>query len=230
MMKKFGALGICVLFLFSCQTNLQRTILEPGVFEAALARVNVQLLDLRSPVEFQAGHIKNALQADWNNQVEFREYAVHIYKNEPLYIYSDSDTTTGAASAWLMSEGFKVSELKGGLSEWLSAGKEVTKSETEKPLSMGEYKILTNLGAVVLVDIGAEWCPPCKKMDPVIEKLKIDLGENLKVVKIDATVQSALMKGVGAEKLPTFIIYKNGGETWRKEGIVSLQELKRNLR
>jgi thiol-disulfide isomerase/thioredoxin len=229
-MKKFFALAIWIWLIVSCEPSIKKTALDPQAFESALGRVNVQLLDLRALQEYQAGHLKNALQADWNNQVQFREYAAHLNKNEPLYVYSGGGPQGAAASEWLAVEGFEVIELKGGFSEWVSAGKQVTQAANEKPVSLAEYKVLTNLGPVVLVDIGAEWCPPCKKMDPVIEKLKLELGENFKLVKVDATTQSALMKQVRAEKLPTFIIYKNGGETWRKEGIVDITELKRNLR
>jgi thiol-disulfide isomerase/thioredoxin len=229
-MKKFVMLLFSACLIISCDSSIKKTNLEPPAFEAAISGGKVQLLDMRGTNEYQAGHIKNALQADWNNQVEFREYAAHLVKDKPLLVYSETSTRSAPGSDWLAGQGYKVTELQGGFEKWKTAGMPVTTAENEKPVSFAEYKVLTNLGPVVLVDIGADWCPPCRKMEPVIEQLEKDFGDNFKLVKIDAGMQTELMKQVNAEKIPTFIIYKNGGETWRKEGIVDIIELKRKLK
>jgi thioredoxin-like negative regulator of GroEL len=105
-------------------------------------------------------------------------------------------------------------------------GEEAT---ANKQITRPEYKVLTGFDKVVLVDVGADWCAPCKRMEPVLDELKKELGEHFKLVKIDSDVHTDIVKYLNAETIPTFIIYKNGLETWRKQGIVSLQELKARL-
>ena len=81
-----------------------------------------------------------------------------------------------------------------------------------------------------MVDVSAEWCPPCKKMEPVIAELLQELSNQFQLVKVDGGVDVEVMKKIKASVLPTFIIYKDGKEIWRKEGVVDLEILKSNLR
>ena len=94
---------------------------------------------------------------------------------------------------------------------------------------MEEYLAQLKSDKPVLVDIGAVWCPPCKKMEPVIKELIQSHGTQFKFVQIDGGVQESIIKELNASSFPTFIIYKNGKEVWRKEGIVSKEELLKNL-
>jgi thiol-disulfide isomerase/thioredoxin len=82
---------------------------------------------------------------------------------------------------------------------------------------------------LVLVDIGASWCPPCRKMLPTIEKIKSDFKDKLYFLAVDGGVDIEVMKHLNFEVLPTFIIYKNGKEVWRKTGIVEAAEFEKQL-
>jgi thioredoxin 1 len=62
----------------------------------------------------------------------------------------------------------------------------------------------------VLVDFGAEWCPPCKMMIPVIEKISEDYEGKIKVAKIDVDLNATSTLKYGIRSLPTFVIFKNG--------------------
>jgi len=94
---------------------------------------------------------------------------------------------------------------------------------------LDEYKALLSGNDTYLVDFGAEWCPPCKKMEPVLASLQKELAGKFVFRKIDAAVQTDIMKAVNVDALPVFIIYKNGKEVWRKQGITSLEELKKQI-
>jgi thioredoxin-like negative regulator of GroEL len=78
----------------------------------------------------------------------------------------------------------------------------------------------------VLVDFGAEWCPPCKKMEPVLNALLADASLKFSFVKVDGGNDLEVMKSQKVEALPVFVIYKNGKEVWRKQGVVDQAELK----
>jgi rhodanese-related sulfurtransferase len=229
-MKKILCLSVCCWLLMACESYSQKTVLDPSAFEKEITVGSPQVLDVRTAREYQTGHIRSALQADWNNKAEFKERTAHLDKSRPVLIYCAAGSRSSAAADELLKEGYKVRELKGGMIGWKSAGKPVDQATNEQPISLAEYKVMTNLGQTVLIDFGAEWCPPCRKMEPVLEQLKKDMGDKLKLVKVDAGTQTELMKLVDVEKIPTFIIYKNGAESWRKTGIADLQDLKQNLK
>jgi len=66
-------------------------------------------------------------------------------------------------------------------------------------------------------------------MEPVLEQLRSELQGKFVLRKIDAGTQTDIMQLLGVNDLPTFILYKNSKEVWRKTGLVSLEELRSNL-
>ena len=96
-------------------------------------------------------------------------------------------------------------------------------------ITMKEYQRQVSVAPVVLADFSAGFCPPCRKMEPVLQQLQTDMAGKFSLLKIDAGVQTALMKEANVTEMPTFILYKNGKEVWRKQGITTLQELKKEI-
>lgn len=62
----------------------------------------------------------------------------------------------------------------------------------------------------VLVDFGAEWCHPCKQLDPIVEELAADWEGKVRVVKldIDQNVNSTMKYGVMG--VPTLMLFVGG--------------------
>jgi thioredoxin-like negative regulator of GroEL len=77
---------------------------------------------------------------------------------------------------------------------------------------------------IVLVDFGAVWCPPCKKMEPVLQEFMAENDNKLMLLKMDGGIETELMKSLNVEALPTFILYVHGKEVKRKQGLVSKEE------
>ncbi len=203
----------------------------PQEFEKGLQSDKVQILDVRKASEFKTGHLKNALQADWTNKEQFFERIKYVDKDRPVYIYCLAGGRSSAAAAWMRNNGYKtVIELNGGINAWKNAGKTVEGSSQEKQMTLEEYEVSIPVGKTVLVDFGAEWCPPCVKMEPVLAAIKQDASLKFDLIKIDAGIHTDLMKGMKIESIPVFIVYKNGKETWRREGIVSQEELAEQLK
>jgi rhodanese-related sulfurtransferase len=199
---------------------------EPARFEKEISTEKVQLLDVRTAGEFKTGHIKNALQADWNDQEQFMHRVEYVDKSRPVYVYCLSGMRSANAASWMREHGFsKVIELAGGLNAWRKAGKEVEAMELVPQMSAEQYWSFINNNKVVLVDVGASWCPPCVKMTPILDDLQKDKGLEFVLLKIDAGTQVELMKSLKVGPIPTFIVYKKGKEVWRKDGIVSRKEL-----
>ncbi|WP_044481310.1 thioredoxin [Paenibacillus antibioticophila] len=63
---------------------------------------------------------------------------------------------------------------------------------------------------VVLVDFGAEWCPPCKVLSPILEELQIEEGERLSILKVDCDESPELAGRFGVMSMPTVILFQNG--------------------
>lgn len=229
MMKRLFSFILLSALLVSCQSQAQDG-LTAAEFEKRIQAGESQLLDVRTAGEFKSGYLKNSLQADWLNSKEFAERTKYLDKSKPLLVYCASGVRSAAAAKYLLSQGFSsVQNLKGGLTAWKLEGKTVEQPAGATQMTLDAYKAFTTSADVVLVDFGAEWCPPCKKMEPVLNQLQKELAGQFKLVKVDGGMDVDVMKAQQVESLPVFIIYKNGKETWRKQGVVELSELKEKL-
>ena len=81
----------------------------------------------------------------------------------------------------------------------------------------------------VVINFGAEWCAPCKKMKPYIIRLQEDLKEKVKIVRLDADENKSLINHMKIDGLPVIIIYENGKETWRNTGFLSEEDLRKKI-
>ena len=63
---------------------------------------------------------------------------------------------------------------------------------------------------VVLVDFHAVWCPPCRKLGPIIEKIAAESNGKYFVAKIDIDKNKELAHKYGIVSIPTVIIFKDG--------------------
>lgn len=223
-MKNRFLVALASLFFVACHSNAQN--IDANVFEQKLNAGGAQVLDVRTAGEFIGGHLKNVLQADWTDREQFVERTKHLDKNKTLLIYCASGIRSAQAAAFLKQEGFReVINLQGGIAAWNAAGKPVVRQEGVAELSSTTFNATVANNQIVLVDVGAEWCPPCKKMEPVLETLSKELQGKFTLLKVDGGRDLTVMKEIGASVLPTFMVYKNGKLSWKKEGIVTLQEL-----
>ncbi len=224
-MKNRFLVVIASLFFVACHSNAQN--IDANVFEQKLNAGGAQVLDVRTAGEFIGGHLKNVLQADWTDREQFVERTKHLDKNKTLLIYCASGIRSAQAAAYLKQEGFReVINLQGGIAAWNAAGKPVVRQEGVAELTSTTFNATVANNQIVLVDVGAEWCPPCKKMEPVLETLSKELQGKFTLLKVDGGRDLTVMKEISASVLPTFMVYKNGKLSWKKEGIVTLQELK----
>lgn len=207
-----------------------RTDISVEEFKAGIERENIQILDVRTQDEYNSGHIAGSFLADWTEPDVFAERIKSLDKNKPVYTYCLSGARSRSAAIQLRREGFKeVYNLAGGVIAWSRAAMPLQGVQKAQQMTMAEFRAQIPAGQTVLVDIGAVWCPPCKKMEPVVKDLVESNGSAFKFVQVDGGVQEDLVKELGANSFPTFIIYKGGKEVWRKEGIVSKEELKKQL-
>jgi len=79
----------------------------------------------------------------------------------------------------------------------------------------------------VLVDFYADWCGPCKTQAPIIEELKEELGDKVRVVKVDVDIDDELAEKYGIQSIPTIIIFKDGEILWKAVGVQDKETLKK---
>ncbi|MEB8329895.1 thioredoxin [Flavobacteriaceae bacterium KMM 6897] len=77
----------------------------------------------------------------------------------------------------------------------------------------------------VLVDFYADWCGPCKTLAPILKQVKEELGDAIKVIKIDVDKNQALAGKFQVRGVPTMILFKNGKQLWRQSGVLQKNEL-----
>jgi thioredoxin 1 len=82
----------------------------------------------------------------------------------------------------------------------------------------------------VLVDVTAEWCPPCKAMEPVLDQLARDRSGQLVVASIDADEHPAVAARLGVMGLPTMVLFDGATEVARMVGARGPARLAEDLR
>lgn len=220
------SLFLMVSFLMSCaQTSTNASLtLNAAAYKEAIAAKNIQVLDVRTAAEFNGGHIQNALQANWLDQKEFTDRTQHLDKNLPIYVYCQVGARSASAQAALEAKGYKVINLEGGLSNWKMNGFPVDGAGDKAQMRVEDLNTITSSNKILLVEVGADWCPPCRKMIPVLETLKQKPAAPFYFLRVDGGNDIDVMKSLKSEGLPTFILFKNGKETWRHEGLVTVEE------
>lgn len=172
---------VLIIAFSSCdsiaQQKLSITVTE---FESKWQTGSYQLLDVRTTGEYKAGHLKNSLQADWLNKQQFEERTRHLNKSKPVLVYCASGVRSEQAAKWLLKQGFtEVFNLKGGTSAWQIAGRQLEADVVTEQMTVSLFQQKIQTEGIVLVDIGAEWCPPCKKWNLSLINYRPNLPVNL---------------------------------------------------
>ena len=78
----------------------------------------------------------------------------------------------------------------------------------------------------MLVDFFAEWCGPCKMMAPVLQDFSKEMGDKVRVIKVDVDKNQNAAMAYQIQGVPTFILFQKGKILWRQSGMVTGHQLK----
>lgn len=87
------------------------------------------------------------------------------------------------------------------------------------------YEAMVSSAPIVLVEFYATWCPHCRRMAPVVEKLKKELKGQVEVIQLDIDQNQEVSDDNDIEGTPTFLLYRNGTLVWRQSGEMTEDEL-----
>ncbi|ASO06948.1 thioredoxin [Arenibacter algicola] len=89
------------------------------------------------------------------------------------------------------------------------------------------FSNIINSETPVLVDFHADWCGPCKMLAPILKQVKEEMGNALKIVKIDVDKNQSLASTYQVRGVPTMVLFKNGKQVWRQSGVLQKNDIVR---
>ena len=87
------------------------------------------------------------------------------------------------------------------------------------------FNTIINSETPVLIDFFADWCGPCKMLTPILKQVKDDLGEDIKIIKIDVDTNQLLAAKYQVRGVPTMLLFKSGKQVWRQSGVLQKDQI-----
>lgn len=81
----------------------------------------------------------------------------------------------------------------------------------------------------VLIDFYATWCGPCQMLGPILKEVKDHLGDRVSIIKVDVDKNQELAAMQQVRSVPTMLLFQNGKQLWRQSGVLSKEEIIKNI-
>ncbi|RZN61468.1 thioredoxin [Methanonatronarchaeum sp. AMET6-2] len=97
-----------------------------------------------------------------------------------------------------------------------------------EPIKVTEenFESVINDNEVVVVDAWADWCNPCKRLEPIIEELAEEYEEEVVFGKLNVDENGGIARKYGIMSIPTLLYFKDGELVNRTVGALPKQQLK----
>ncbi|HTN07280.1 thioredoxin domain-containing protein [Agriterribacter sp.] len=206
-------------------------LLPAKIFAQSLdSAVHKQVIDVRTPEEFQSGHIAGAKNINIYD-ADFKVRLAMINKAQPVFVYCKVGGRSAKAAGTLHDLGFtNVYDLQGGMMEWennkLPVAFEKDAENQTDTFTFSDFDQLLAGNKVLLVDFYAPWCIPCKQMEPSLRKLEKKHKGKVAFSRINLDKAKPLAQKLNIESIPVIAVYKNGVELKRVTGFQSASQLR----
>ena len=91
-------------------------------------------------------------------------------------------------------------------------------------LTKDNFDSVTSSG-LVLVDFWATWCGPCRMQAPILDELDEQLGDKVKICKLDVDDEPAIAQRFGVFSIPTLMVFRNGETISKEVGVHTVEQL-----
>ncbi len=91
-------------------------------------------------------------------------------------------------------------------------------------LTKDNFDSITSSGTV-LVDFWATWCGPCRMQAPILDQLAEQVGDNVKVCKVDVDDEPAIAQRFGVFSIPTLAVFRDGKLVAKEVGVHTVEQL-----
>jgi len=97
-------------------------------------------------------------------------------------------------------------------------------------LNQHEFNESLRNGGLVLFDFWADWCEPCKILDPILDEVQRRMGKDFSIVKINSDHSPELTEQYNIRSVPTLMLFRDGKLLWRMAGFDTADKLEKIFR
>ncbi len=90
---------------------------------------------------------------------------------------------------------------------------------------MATFNDIIQSSTPIVVDFHATWCQPCKMMAPILQQVKGQLGDQVRIIKIDVDKNQEVAARYQIRSVPTTMIFQNGQVKWSGSGVMQADQL-----
>lgn len=203
--------------LISCKgkETVQKSLPATVFVDSIKGRTDIQLVDVRTPEEFNRGKFPHAVNMNFNAP-DFKEQIQKLDKSKPVYVYCLSGERSKKAADLFRQEGFEyVVGMEGGLMALNANAPQQPVPGSDVPASRmtvtpTQFDSIIAQDKNVIVDFYADWCGPCKRMAPVLEELHGRNKEKFTLLKVNIDHSRELAAKHKISSIPRLFVYNNG--------------------
>ena len=213
---------LLIISLLSCNLNKSNLISAHDFDEMIRIDKSSIIIDVRTPEEFNKGHLRNSLNVNWLDE-NFDENLNIFSKDLPVMVYCLSGGRSSKANERIKSLGFKnVYELDGGILEWRKnkLPEATLNNNFKNSLTVEDFNNFIETDKIVLVDYYANWCAPCKIMEPYLDEISNEYSNSLELVRINYDKNLPLVRSLEVYGLPVLQIFKDKKLMWSHVGFI----------